>query len=322
MCTTIGFSYKAGVVFGRTLEVGVPLDNKVGYVPKNMPDFIPTRNGSFSTKYATLGTMFFSVASFGDGLNEHGLMGSNNLFPGYASFAKEDKADKINLTTSRAFDYLLTRCATVKEVRAEAENLCITEKGETDTDLSTEMHFYFMDAAGESIVLEPNQGRLSAYENPFGVLTNAPEFPWHATNLRNYLHLQPENVDGRSFTDAELTKLGQGTGAVGLPGDFTPPSRFIRSAYFVANTPKDLNRNEAILQGFRILSQADIPEGAVKDPVNGHLDETLYTSIMDTQQKAYLIKQHTYIDIQPFYLEDFKDKKEIVFVDLNKEMPL
>ncbi|MDZ7835629.1 MAG: linear amide C-N hydrolase [Alkalibacterium sp.] len=118
MCTTIGFSYKAGVVFGRTLEVGVPLDNKVGYVPKNTPDFIPNRNGSFPPSMRTLGTMFFSVASFGDGLNEHGLMGSNNLSPGYASFAKEDKADKINLTTSRAFDYLLTRCATVKEVQS------------------------------------------------------------------------------------------------------------------------------------------------------------------------------------------------------------
>ncbi|OJF94023.1 linear amide C-N hydrolase [Alkalibacterium sp. 20] len=322
MCTTIGFSYRDGVVFGRTLEVGFQMDNKITYVPKNTKGFITTTDGVFPTHYATIGTTFFNIASFGDGINEQGLMGSNNLFPGYASFADAEMPDKLNLTTARAFDYLLTRCATVAEVKAEAQKLCIVEKGIDANDLSKEMYFFFMDADGNGVVLEPKNGILTVHDNPFGVLTNAPDFPWHTTNLRNYLSLQPENIEERMYHTTKLSKLGEGSGSVGLPGDFTPPSRFVRSAYLVAHTPANLDREEAILQAFRILSHADIPTGAVMDNIRGQQDETLYTGMMDTKKKACFIKQRSYIDLQSFYLEDFTEEKGIVFVKIKKEMTL
>ena len=88
---------------------------------------------------------------------------------------------------------------------------------------STSNHFYFRDAKGASVVLEPIGGSLQVFDNPYGVLTNAPSFDWHTTNLRNYIHLIPFNVDLKTMRGVEVKKLGEGTGMLGIPEDFTPP---------------------------------------------------------------------------------------------------
>lgn len=322
-CTTVGFAYKEGQVFGRTLEFGKAFDNTVAYIPADTKDFIKAKDKNFDSKYATIGTHFFDLDPLGDGINEEGLMGSSNLLPAYATFTKEINENKINLVTTQAFSYLLTRCKNIEEVRKEAENLVIIEPEESGLQqTANQMHFFFMDAKGNKLVLEPKDGRLMAYDNPYGALTNAPEFPWHETNLKNYLNIRPENIDEQNVNGKIITKFGEGSGAVGLPGDFTPPSRFIRSAYFVSNTPKDLERNAAILQVFRILSQSDIPTGAVVDPKEGNNDETIYTAVMDTKEKAYFVKYHDNINIQSFYMNDLKDLTEITNLDVQKEMEL
>ena len=322
MCTTVGFPYEEGIVFGRTLEIGVKLNNKIVFVPRDKEHFISAKGTNFSSKYSVIGTAFYEISSFGDGINEMGLMASSNLLPKYASFAKEVVEGKINMTTSNAFDYLLSRCKDVEEVRREAANIIVIEQGDTKEDVSNEMHFFFMDAKCNKLVLEPRDGILVAYDNPYGVLTNSPEFGWHATNLKNYINLRPENIEEKKFNEAIVIKFGEGTGMLGLPGDFTPPSRFVRSAYFVSNTPKDLDRNSAILQTFRILSQSDIPTGAVIGDQGKTQDQTLYTAVMDTKKQAYFIKCHDNINIQSFYLSDYKDEKDIKFIDLEKEIKL
>ncbi len=319
MCTTIGFSYDEGQVFGRTLELGMVLDNKILFVPKDNK-FIETTEGAYKSKYNTLGSGFFDIASFGDGINEMGLMGSNNFFPAHASFAPEAIDGKVNTTTPNAFDYLLTRCKNITEVREAAKDIILVTK--MDEEESSENHFFFMDEKGDTLVLEPKDGKLLAYDNPYGVLTNSPEFPWHLTNLKNYINLKPENVKETIVNGNKMNQLGEGTGMLGLPGDFTPPSRFVRAAYYVSNTDKKMKRIPAILQGFRILSQFDIPEGAIIDPIEKHQDETLYSSIMDTTKRSYHIKTHTNIDLQSFYLEDFKDETEVQFIELDKKMSL
>ncbi len=320
MCTTIGFEYKEGLVFGRTLELGVSLDNKILYVPKDQDGFIKGFGIMFPSKYRVIGSGFYNIPSFGDGINEKGLMGSSNFFPKYASFAKEPIEGKLNMTTSNAFDYLLSRCESISEVKEEAEKIILLEKiGE---DISTSNHYFFMDSQGNKLVIEPNEGVLVCYDNPYGVLTNSPDFGWHTTNLKNYINLRPENIDEGTFNGFTLSKLGEGTGMVGLPGDFTPPSRFVRATYFVSCTPKNLQREEAILQGLRILSQFDIPKGSVVDPRENHQDEALYTSMMDTKTLSYFIKCHENINLQKFSLDDFKEEEEITFTSLEKTMSL
>lgn len=319
MCTTVGFSYNKGKVFGRTLELGMVLDNKILFIPKNK-EVITTLNETYKSKFNTIGSGFFDIASFGDGINEMGLMGSSNFFPGYASFSDEAVDGMVNTTTPNAFDYLLTRCKDVAEVKAEAKKIILVKTmGEEDSSAN---HFFFMDKDGKKVVLEPKNGRLIAYDNPYGVLTNSPEFHWHTTNLKNYINLNPKNTIEGAFNGKILSQFGEGSGMLGLPGDFTPPSRFVRAAYYVSNTDKNLDRHSAILQGFRILSQFDIPEGAIIDPVQKHQDETLYTSIMDTEKLSYHIKCHTNINLQNYYLDDFKNEDEIKFIELNKSMKL
>lgn len=319
MCTTIGFAYSKGIVFGRTLEIGTPLDHSILFVPKNSKEFIQSENGSFSSLYSTIGTGFIGIPSLGDGINEHGLMGSNNLFPGMNSFSKEKVDDKINLSSSAAFNYLLTRCKSISEVKETAEKLNIIEKPSTGNP-SISMHFYFMDKEGNSLVLEPKEGQLLPFDNPYGVLTNAPRFDWHTTNLKNYMSLRPESINETNYNGVSLTKFGEGNGMAGIPGDFTPPSRFVRSAYFVSQTPKNLERDPAILQGFRILSQFDIPAGAVVNDEDGYESKTLYTSMMDTDRLTYCIKCHSNINIQCFELKDYMDYSDVKFIPLTKEV--
>lgn len=322
MCTTVGFQYKEGMILGRTLELGVILDNKMLYVPKNTKDFIKGNGVKYESKYAVLGSGFFNVASFGDGINEMGLMGSNNFFPGYGSFSSKNIDGKVNTTTAEAFDFLLSRCKDVDEVKKEVENINLLKNDKKEDKESASNHFFFMDSKGNKLVLEPKEGKLIEYDNPFGVLTNAPEFSWHTTNLKNYVNLKAENINEKEFNEKIVTKFGEGTGMLGLPGDFTPPSRFIRAAYFVSNTPKNLKRNEGILQAFRILSQFDIPVGSIIDLKEKHEDITLYTSVMDTKEKGYFIKCHHNINIEKFYLDDFKNEKDIKFIELKKSMEL
>lgn len=319
MCTTIGFSYNSGQVFGRTLELGLVLDNKLLYIPSGKKE-IRTKEQVILSKYNTLGTGFYDIESFGDGINEHGLMASNNYFQGYATFSTEPVEGMMNTDTASAFDYLLTSCKNVEEVRAEAKRINLLTEMNGEESLAN--HFFFMDEKGKTVVLEPMDGKLVAYDNPYGVLTNTPEFPWHTTNLKNYIHLKPENTAESYMNETKMTQFGQGTGMLGLPGDFTPPSRFIRAAYYISATDKKMDRIPAILQGFRILSQFDIPEGAIIDTENDHKDETLYTSIMDTKKLSYHIKTHTNINLQNFYLDDFKELTEIQFIDLEKSMEL
>lgn len=322
MCTTIGFPYKEGVVFGRTLEIGIELDNKILYIPKDTKDFIEANGMTFPSKYAVLGTSFYNIESFGDGINEMGLMGSSNFFPRYATYTKHPVVGRISMTISNAFDYLLSRCSDVEEVKERAKKIAILKYGEDEEDVSTPAHFFFEDAKGRGVVIEPKEGMLLVHDNPYGVLTNSPDFLWHTTNLKNYINLKAENIEVSDFNGNEIFKLGEGTGMLGLPGDFTPPSRFIRAAYFVSNTDKNLDRQEAIVQGFRILSQFDIPQGAIVDPIEGHQDQTLYISIMDTKRKAYYIKTHKNLNIQSFFLEDYIEEDGVKFIEVEKTMNL
>lgn len=321
MCTTIAFKHKEGMVFGRTLEIGIPMDHDMMYLPKDSPDFIQASDHKIDGKYAVLGTSFKGYESFGDGINEEGLMASYNFFPSYGTFSTSTQADCLNLILSEAFNYLLSHCKDVKEVLDASKDLNIVQ---TYPDMpeyqSTSNHFFFKDKKGDGLVLEPFMGKLIPHQNPYDVLTNSPQFDWHVTNLRNYLHLIPTNRVCADVNGREITMLGQGTGMLGMPGDFSPTSRFVRAAYFVSNTPKDLNKDQAILQAFRILSQFDIPKGSIFDPVHDHKDETLYTSVMESSALSYSIKCQNNIDLQNFYLNDYKDEKEIVRIPLSKNM--
>ena len=152
------------------------------------------------------------------------------------------------------------------------------------------------DKSGKSLVIEPLDGKLVLYDNPLGVMANSPTFDWHMTNLRNYVALNPNNVPPVSIFGQTFKQLGQGSGMLGLPGDFTPPSRFVRAAVFSATAIPEKNADKGIQQVFHILNNFDIPVGAARDAHDGviYSDYTMLTVARDSKNNRFFY--HTYND--------------------------
>ena len=153
------------------------------------------------------------------------------------------------------------------------------------------LHWILTDRTGQCLVIEKTAGGLHLHENPIGVLTNSPDFPWHMTHLRSFVQLRPEQEDQARWGTMELEPFGQGGGTWGLPGDFTPPSRFIRAAYLKGHIPAPETRQEAMMVGFHILENLSIPRGAVVTS-RGTDDYTQYTAVLNTADGSYAVRTY------------------------------
>jgi choloylglycine hydrolase len=150
------------------------------------------------------------------------------------------------------------------------------------------------DRTGKSVVIEPVDETLKLHDNPLGAMSNSPTFDWHMTNLRNYVNLTATNVPPIDLGGITLAQFGQGSGMRGLPGDFTPPSRFVRAvAFSQAALPSD-TAQDAVLQVFHILNNFDIPVGAVRETGGGqlHTDYTVWTSAADLKNLRWCLRTH------------------------------
>lgn len=168
------------------------------------------------------------------------------------------------------------------------------------------LHYIIVDQQGNKAVIEYVKGKLNVYDTPIGTITNSPTYDWHLTNLRNYIGLSVLNRPSIEINGKEFAAFGQGSGAIGLPGDFTPPSRFVRATFLnhVALTEKD--GPGEIARAFTILNQFDIPRGAIVEKKEGkdQYDETQWTSASDLAQRRYYFRTHTNPNIR---LVDFSD---------------
>ena len=154
------------------------------------------------------------------------------------------------------------------------------------------VHFIVTDAGGNSVVLEYVGGDLKVHANLFGVMTNAPTFDWHMTNLSNYVTMSDKNVEKIDLGGKEIKGLGQGSGMLGLPGDFTPPSRFVRAVAFSKSALPVEKAKDGVLQAFHILNQFDIPKGSARGIDQGKevSDYTLWTSAADLKNLRYYFR--------------------------------
>ena len=217
----------------------------------------------YTSKYAAVGAVTFKDMALADGLNEAGLATGIFYFPGFAQYAEITPQNRSKALSPVDFtNWVLTQFATVSEVRAaiEAGQAIIAPTVlEGWGPEPPPFHYVVYDKSGASIVIEPVGGTLKIHDNPLGVVTNSPTFDWHMTNLRNYISLRPLNVPSVKIGPVELTPLGQGSGMVGMPGDFTPPSRFVRAAIYSTTAVPSANAEEGIKQTFHILNNFDIP---------------------------------------------------------------
>ncbi len=297
-CTGIRLVAKdGGVAPGRTLEFGVDLESDVIIIPKGTAITGSTPDGgkgiAYTTKFGAVGANGAGLPDIIDGINDQGLYVGLFYFPGYGSFAETTKENAARALAPYEYGtWLLGNFASVDEVKANFEKVVVVPVVVDAIKEAPPVHFVIHDRSGKSVVIEPADHGLKIYDNPLGVLTNAPTFDWHMTNLRNYINLTATNVPPVDLSGLKLAQFGQGSGMRGLPGDFTPPSRLARAVAFSQAAPQPQTAPEAVLQVFHILNNFDIPYGAVRDAHDGlkHADYTLWTSAADLKNLKWYFK--------------------------------
>lgn len=310
-CTGIKLNAKDGsFVHGRTLEFGIKIDTSIVVIPRGYEFVGKTPEGpglKYQSKYASVGAICFDELAMMDGINEKGLAVGTFYFPGFAEYADTTSENQSKSLSPIDFsNWILTQFETVEEVKQALPQVFIAPTVSKEWgNVIPPFHYIIYDRNGNSLVIEPLKGRLVVHDNPLGVLTNSPAFDWHMTHLRNYINLTPYNVKPLHVAGIELSPFGQGSGMVGLPGDFTPPSRFVRATIFSMTAVLPNDAPEAILQAFHILNQFDIPVGVARAKDHGviHTDYTMLTGVRDPQALKYYFK--TYED-QAIKLVDLK----------------
>lgn len=294
-CTGVKLKAKDGaIVRGRTLEFTRALDSDVIVIPRNYKyvGFTPSQKSGlkWSSKFAVAGANFNDEPYVADGVNEKGLSGGVFYFSGtvgYQAFSKEKES--VTLAPWQFLTWILTSFGTVEEVKEALSKVVVCDAVFPKWGTSAPLHYIVVDPKGNCIVIEHINGKLNVYDNPSGVLTNSPGFKWHLTNLRNYLKISPQGAKEICVSSFKITPSGQGSGMLGLPGDYTPPSRFVRAFFFAAASVKQDNAEKAAMQIFHILNNFDIPLGSVRSVKNKvtFIERTQWTSVCDLKNKCF-----------------------------------
>jgi choloylglycine hydrolase len=299
-CTGIRLIAKdGGVVAARTLEFGFDMHSEVMVIPAgttltgSLPD--DGKGISYKTKYGFLGANAEGLTAIVDGINDQGLYVGLFYFPGYASYSDATKDNAARAMAPHEYaNWLLGNFANVEEVKANFDKIVLVPVVVDAIEQAAPVHFVVHDRTGKSVVIEPLNKSLKIYDNPLGVMANSPTFDWHMTNLRNYVNLTATNVPPIDLGGIKLAQFGQGSGLRGLPGDFTPPSRFVRAVAFSQSAIPSDTAPQTVLQAFHILNNFDIPFGAVREVDNGqiHAESTTWTSASDLKNLRWYFKTY------------------------------
>ncbi len=303
-CT--GISLRAGdgaAIRGRTLEFGFPMQSKVIVVPagQDMSGTLPDGGKGliYKSRYAIVGANALGLPVLLDGINDQGLSVGLFYFPNYAKYTDVTPENASHALAPQEFGiWALANFATVDEVREAVKSIVLVPTpvpglGSAQGAVAG-AHFFLQDKTGKSLVVEPVDGTLKVHDAPLGVMTNAPTYDWHMTNLANYINLSVKDVDSEKLGPVTVTAFGSGAGLLGLPGDFTPPSRFVRAVVYSQSAAPNATADDAVLSAFHILNQFDIPKGAVVNSAIGQpTDEiTEWTSVADLKNLRWYFRTH------------------------------
>jgi choloylglycine hydrolase len=316
-CTGIRLMAQDGsAVYGRSMEWGAfDLNSRVAIIPRGYSFTGLTPDGyngkKWKAKYGVVGLDMLGKDGLGDGMNEKGLAAGLFYHPGFAGYMKYNKAQAANtITALDVVAYILTQYATIAEVKQGMGQVRVVAVVEPALGIPVLGHWMVTEPSGKSIVIEFLKGKLRIFDNPLGVITNAPTYDWHLTNLRNYVNLSPVALPAKKIEDMDFAPLGAGSGMIGLPGDFTPPSRFVRAVAWSQTARPLPDSNEAIYELFRILDNFNLPLGAAegsdgdKTDLKGMRSSTIWTTAWDTAKKK--LYYHT------------QNNRRVRMLDLNK----
>ena len=283
MCTAV--SYLSGDhYFGRNLDLEYSYQESVTITPRHYPfrfRKVPDVNAHFAM--IGMATVADGYPLYYDATNEHGLSMAGLNFPGNAVYFPETTG-KDNITPFEFIPWILGQCKTVSHVRSMLTKLNLINIPFSNEYPLTPLHYMISDRE-ESIVVEPTAVGIDVYDNPVGVLTNNPPFSFHIYNLSNYLNLTREEPVNRFTNEVDLAPYSRGMGAIGLPGDLSSSSRFIRAAFTKLNSISDGTQSGDISQFFHILGSVAQQKGCVK--LNGVFEKTVYSSCCNTDKGIY-----------------------------------
>ncbi|MBM7325825.1 choloylglycine hydrolase family protein [Agrobacterium sp. S2] len=325
-CTSFILPTKDGsFVYGRTMEFGFNIDSKMIMIPRNFKMTsqlsADTAGKTWNAKYAAVGMNAFGLPALIDGMNEKGLAGGILYFPDFAQYPDPSSVKPENSLAPWDFlSWALGNFSTVAEVNAALETVAVVGVKQSDMGFVPPVHYTLHDTTGASIVIEPVDGKLKVYDNPLSVLTNAPTFDWHMTNLRNYVNLSPKNVKALKINNETIKQLGEGSGMLGVPGDMTPPSRFVRASANLLSARSVASGIESVRLAEHILNSFDIPIGLVQGEAGEEdkpVDYTQWSTVADMKNDVYYVKTYEEQILRGVSLKDLDlDAKELLTIKI------
>lgn len=302
MCTAISFLTN-NHYFGRNLDLEYSYFETVTITPRNYP--LKFRHKDTLTKhFAMIGMAYVCDAYplYYEATNEKGLSMAGLNFPGNADYKPCANA-KDNITPFELIPWILSQCSNLTEAKILLQHLNLLNENYSDQLPLSPLHWLISDRTS-SLTIESVKGGLKIYENTVGVLTNNPTFDMQAFHLNNYMHLSNQRPENHFSQELELTEYSRGLGALGMPGDWSSQSRFVKAAFTKLNSVCESTDESSVSQFFHILSSVEHPRGCVK--IADQLYEiTIYSCCCNTDKGIYYYKTY--------------DNSQITAVDMHHE---
>lgn len=298
MCTAV--TYKSSdFYFGRTLDYDFSYGEEIVIMPRNYElDFI--NMGTLKTHYAIIGTAHVenNYPLFYDAVNEKGLSAAGLNFVGNAYF-RENIPGKDNIAQFEFIPWLLSKCADISEAEILLKKINITKTPFSEKLPASPLHWIIADK-NRALTVESVSDGIHIYDNPVGVLTNNPPFNMQLFRLNDYMQLSPKSPSDNFSDKLVLSEYSRGMGALGLPGDWSSQSRFIRAAFTALNSTSDKSETASVSQFFHILSSVEQPRGCCR--VNDSYEITIYSSCYNTDKGIYYCTTYENRQISAVYM--------------------
>jgi len=302
MCTAVTYKTKDWY-FGRNLDYEYSYEEQVVVTPRNYK--LKYRNGTEDTcHFAIIGTAYVvdDYPLYYDATNEHGLSMAGLLFAGNAVYEPWNE-EKENVSPFELIPYILGHCKSISQVKQVLKNISIWKENFSEKLPLSPLHWMIADAE-KCIVLENTMDGMAVYDNPVGVLTNNPPFPYQMMHLNEFAFLSAKEPANNFSTNLALKPYSRGMGAIGLPGDFSSASRFVKAAFVRNNSVSGNSEKESVSQFFHILGSVEQVKGCVISENNSY-EKTIYSSCCNAAKGIYYYKTY--------------DNSNITAVDMRKE---
>lgn len=288
MCTAISFHSK-NHYFGRNLDLEYHYNETVVITPREYCfSFRDTQTQKTHNAMIGMAIIVDNYPLYYDATNEYGLSMAGLNFPGNAAYFP-CKEGKMNIAAFELIPWILGQCRNISEAKNILPNLNITDVAFNTSFPTTPLHWMISDSK-ESVVVESTHDGLLIADNPIHVLTNNPPFPYHLQNIANYINVTNEEPHNRFSAGLDINPYSRGMGGLGLPGDWSSSSRFIRTAFVLSNAVYDDTEECAVSQFFHVLDAAAQPRGCTK--VGKGYELTHYSSCCNTDKGIYYYKTY------------------------------